>query len=192
MFKFCKVKVLRSFALSAWLNVIIEMSNRQCKNSPDRFRYVCGYYISKHTTYAIVKKAKHWTAYRIYFAMDMGDQDKAWAPHVICGTCRTNLEGWLRGSKVCTGMSFAVPRAWRELQNHHDDCYFRMINILKYSKVSGRRAMIYPSIASSIAPVPHNEALPAPTPPANVSLCKFIWVCDHFLICYKLALYYFR
>ena len=74
--------------------------------------------------------------------MEINDQDKPWGPHVICGSCRSNLKGWLRGSgKV---MSFAVPRVWRELQNHHNDCYFCMINISKYRKVSGRRAMAYP------------------------------------------------
>ena len=45
-----------------------------------------------------------------------------------------------------------------------------MINILKYRKVSGRRVMTYRSIASSITPIPHSEALPASTPPANVRL----------------------
>ena len=84
--------------------------------------------------------------------MDIGDQDKPWAPHVICDSCRSNLEEWLRGSgKV---MSFADSRVWRGPRNHHDDCYFCMINILKYRKFSGRRAMPYPSIPSSIASVP--------------------------------------
>ncbi|XP_076799828.1 uncharacterized protein LOC143444920 [Clavelina lepadiformis] len=100
--------------------------------------------------------------------MDIGDQDNSWAPHVICGSCRSNLEGWLRGSgKV---MSFVVPRVWREPQNHHDDCYFCMINISKYCKISGRRAMAYPSTPSSIAPVPHSEALPIPNPPSNIEM----------------------
>ena len=59
-------------------------------------------------------------------------------------------------------MPFAVPRVWRELQSHRDDCYFCMINISKYCKVRGRRAMTYPSICSSIVPVPHSDALPVP------------------------------
>ena len=91
------------------------MSNRECNNSPNCFCYVCGFYISgKHTTYKIVKQTKYWTAYRLYFWIDIGGQDKPWAPHVRispghhCGSCRSNLEGWLKGSgKV---MSFAVPR----------------------------------------------------------------------------------
>ena len=88
------------------------MSSRECKNSPNCFYYVCGFYISgKHTTYKIVKGTKYWTAYRLHFEMDLGDQDKPWVPHVICRSCRSKLEGWLMGSgKV---MSFAVPRVWR-------------------------------------------------------------------------------
>ena len=144
------------------------MSSKECKNLPNCFCYVCGFYISgKHTTYKIVKGTKYWTAYRLYFGMDIGDQDKPWAPHAICGSCRSNLEGWLRGSGKI--MSFAVPRVWREPQNHHDDCYFCIINISKYRKVSGRRAITYPSIPSSIEPVPHSETLPVLNPPSNVS-----------------------
>ena len=99
--------------------------------------------------------------------MDIGDQDKPWAPHVICGSCRSNLEGCLRGSGNV--VSFAVPRVWKEPENHHDDYYFCMMNISKYRKVSGRKAITYASIPSSIAPVPHSETLPVPNPPSNVS-----------------------
>ena len=71
-------------------------------------------------------------------------------------------------------MSFVIPRVWREPQNHHYDFYFCMINILKYRKVRGRRAMMYPSIPSSIARVPHSDASPIPSPPSNVN--NFLWV----------------
>ena len=112
--------------------------------------------------------------------MDIGDQDKPWAPHVIYGSCRSNLEGCLSGyGKV---MSFAVSRVWSEPQNHHDDCYFCMINISKYRKVSGRRAITYPSIPSSIAPVPHSETLPVPNPPSNVSFLVWITNTDLFVL----------
>ena len=129
--------------------------------------------------------------------MDIGDQDRFWAPHVICGSCRSNLEGWLRGSGR---LSFAFPRVWKEPQNHHDDCYFCMINILKYRKVRGRRAMTYSSIFSSIAPVPHSDALTIPNPPSNVS--NFLWVSvtnsnlyvlrPDPISCHVLVLYHFK
>ena len=130
------------------------------------------YTSGQHSSYKIVKGTKYWTTYRLYFGIDIGDQNKSWAPHVICGSGRSNLEGWLRSSGRV--MPFAVPRVWREPQNHHDDCYFCMINISKYRKVKGKRAMTNPSIPSSIAPVPQSDALPVPNPSSNVS--NFLWV----------------
>ena len=97
-------------------------------------------------------------------------------------------------------MSFAVRRVLREPQNHHDNYYFCMINISKYRKVRGRRAMTYPSTPSAIAPVPHSDALPVPNPPSNLS--NFLWVSvtnsNPYVLrldaisCYVLVLYHFR
>ena len=85
------------------------MASRQCKNSPDSFCYVCGYYISsKEGSRRIEKGRKYYMAYRLYFGVAIGDQDKSWAPHVICGSCRVTLEAWLRGSRKA--MPFAIPR----------------------------------------------------------------------------------
>ena len=100
--------------------------------------------------------------------MDIGDQDKSWAPHTICGSCRSNLEDRLRGTRKC--MPFTMPRIWRESKNHTDGCYFCMVNISKYRKVKGRKALTYPDIPSSIAPVSHDESLPVPSPPHDVSM----------------------
>lgn len=139
-------------------------NSRSCHLSSDSFCYVCGYYISpKQTKHTIVPGSKCFIAYEAYFGMPMGDQDKPWAPHVCCGSCRSTLEGWLRGSRKC--MPFAIPRIWREPTNHHDDCYFCIVDISKYKKGKDRRtAIVYPNIPSSIAPVPHCEDLPIPTP----------------------------
>ncbi|KAM5191561.1 uncharacterized protein ACMZJ9_000347 [Mantella aurantiaca] len=51
-------------------------------------------------------------AYKVYFGMPVGDQDKSWAPHVTCEYCKKTLEGWYRGEK--RAMKFAIPRIWRE------------------------------------------------------------------------------
>ncbi|CAM1298094.1 Uncharacterised protein r2_g748 [Pycnogonum litorale] len=66
-------------------------------------------------------------------------------------------------------MPFAIPRIWREPTNHHDDCYFRIVDISKYKKGKDRTAVVYPSISSSIAPVLHCEDLQIPSPSLNVS-----------------------
>ena len=95
----------------------------------------------------------------------MGGQDKCKATHFCCGSCRSTLEGWMRGSRTC--MLFAIPRIWREPTNHHDDCYFCMVNISKYKKTKDRKKIVYPNIPSSIAPVNHGSELPIPQPPTT-------------------------
>ena len=54
--------------------------------------------------------------------MKIGDQHKLGAPHVVRGTSRFNLEGWVRGERP--SMPFAITRIWREPQNHVKDRYF--------------------------------------------------------------------
>ena len=95
----------------------------------------------------------------------MSDQDKSWALHFCCGSCRSALEGWMRGSRKC--MPFAIPRIWREPTNHHDDSYFCMVDISKYKKTKDRKKIIYPSIPSSIASVNHGPQLLIPQPPTT-------------------------
>ena len=68
----------------------------------------------------------------------------------------------MRGSRKC--MPFAISRIWREPNNHHDDCYFCMVDISKYKKTKDRKKIVYPSIPSSIASVNHGPELPIPQP----------------------------
>ena len=65
--------------------------------------------------------------------MTMSHQDKSWAPHFCCGSCRSTLEGWMRGSRKC--MQFTVPRIWRGPTNDHDHCYFCIVEISKYKRL---------------------------------------------------------
>ena len=67
-------------------------------------------------------------------------------------------------------MSFAIPRIWREPTNHHNDCYFCMVDISKYKKTKDRKKIVYPSIPSPIAPVNHGPKLPIPQPPTTHTL----------------------
>ena len=74
------------------------------------------------------------------------------------------FSGWYRGEK--RSMKFAVPRVWREPTNHYDDCYFCIVD--PTSRRGRKRVEIsYPSIPSSIAPVPHSTDLPVPKPPSQ-------------------------
>jgi len=72
------------------------------------------------------------TAYKHYFACQVGDQDEKWAPHICCNRCRTSLLFWLDGKRK--QMPFAVPMVWREQSDHVTDCYFCMTNIRGFSR----------------------------------------------------------
>ena len=139
---------------------------RPCKVSSDFFCYVCGYYISqRQKKHKVIPETKFFIAYEAYFGIKMGDQGKSWATNFCYGSCRSTLEGWMSGSRKC--MPFAIPRIWRELTNHHDDCYFCMVDISTYKKTKDRKKIVYPSIPSSIAPVNHGPELPIPQPPTT-------------------------
>ena len=62
-------------------------------------------------------------------------------------------------------MPFAIRRIWREPTNHLNDCYFCMVDVSQYRKSKDKGSIVYPSIPSSITPVPHCEDLPIPEPP---------------------------
>ena len=86
---------------------------RLCKISSVCFCYACGYYIiPKRKKQKVIPETKVFIAYVSYFGMKMGDQDKSWAPHFCCGSCRSTLEGWMRGSCKCK--PFAITRTCRE------------------------------------------------------------------------------
>ena len=128
---------------------------------------MCGeFFAKKATKHCSSKRIRATEGYHAYFGMPVGDQDKRWAPHVICEYCRRTLKCWLRGEK--RAMRFAIPRIWREPSNHHLDCYFCMVDASKRRKGKTAPLSEYPSIPSSIAPVPHNTSdLPVPNPPTK-------------------------
>jgi hypothetical protein len=74
------------------------------------------------------------------------------------------LNRWVNGSHH---MLFAVPMVWREPKDHSSDCYFCLTNITGITSKS-KYIVKYPNVPSAMRPVPHNEALPIPKPPANV------------------------
>ena len=99
--------------------------------------------------------------------MDIGDQYKSWGPHVICDSCRSDLEGWLRGSGrhiICGSQRTSKSKEFEKnpkiiMMIAIAAC---MIKTSKYRKVKERIAITYPIIFSFIAPDPHGDTLPAP------------------------------
>ena len=145
------------------------MASRGCKYLADEFCYVCGEFIRKRAKkHSLTTSAKMNAAYKAYFGMPVGDQDRSWAPHFSCDCCKRTLEGWFRGEK--RSMKFAIPRIWREPTDHLNNCYFCMVDPSKRRSGKNAAAVLYPDIPSSIAPVPHSSDLPIPTPPQNMQV----------------------
>ena len=136
----------------------MDSSRRRCLNDPDIFCYICGSYTSKQQRKPISDFMKR--AYLAYFGVKLGDQDKQWAPHIVCKTCVEHLRQWTVG-KRCS-LQFGVPMVWREPKNHHDDCYFCMVNIKGINR-NHRKRWTYPDIESARRPIPHSAEVPIPT-----------------------------
>ena len=71
------------------------MSKRSsCKYSSDAFCFICGELIkTRARKHSVLASAKMCEAYKSYFNMPVGDQDRTWAPHFACDYCKKTLEG---------------------------------------------------------------------------------------------------
>ena len=121
----------------------------------DAFCYTCGCYTlnrQKRNISLFVKRA-----YKAYFEVHLGNQDKQWAPHVVCHNCKEMLRDWTKGK--CKGLPFRVPRIWHESNNHVTDSYFCMVNTTGVWK-KNRHKITYSNIPSAIRSVPHTEGVP--------------------------------
>lgn len=132
---------------------------RKCVNHPNIFCYVCGSFTTKSQRRTITSDLRK--IYKLYFDCPLGDQDKAWAPHIVCTSCFNGLRDWLNKRKVA--MPFAIPMIWREPKNHHDDCYFCSVNVAGFT-LKTKHQIVYPNLQSAIRPIPHCENLPVPKP----------------------------
>ena len=65
------------------------MDRRNCINAPDNFCYICGEFTPDNLRKPITQNIKK--AYLSYFKVQLGDQDKDWAPHIACSVCVNNL-----------------------------------------------------------------------------------------------------
>ncbi len=52
---------------------------------------------------------------------------------------------------------------WRELRDHHADCYLCNSNTTGLS-VKNKHKIIYPNLDSACRPIPHDDILPMPFP----------------------------
>ncbi len=98
-------------------------------------------------------------AYFAYFKVMLGDQDKAWAPHIVCKQCVEHLRQWTKNDRK--SLRFGIPMVWREPKNHFDDCYFCAVNTKGINR-KNRKWLVYPNLQSAIRPIPHCNEIPVP------------------------------
>lgn len=70
------------------------MASRSCERNADSFCYICGEFIKvREKKYDLSTNLKICEAYQAYFNIPVKSQDKKWAPHVSCNSCRYILDG---------------------------------------------------------------------------------------------------
>ena len=153
--------------------MMLSTSKHSCVNHPDNFCYVSGEYTPPAHSVKINSRIKF--VYKHYFARQIGDQDKKWAPHICYNRCRTSLPFWLDGKRK--QMPFAVTMVWREQSDHVTNCYFCMTTIRGFSQ-NHMSKISYPVCKSAIKPVPHSPDLPVPQPPTENEDSLFVNACE--------------
>ena len=137
----------------------ITMSRRSCINNPKSFCYACGHFTSSDQIKNVPARVK--IAYNYYFGCKVGDQEKYWAPHTVCGTCYSGLTHWLAAKRKVE--PFGVPMVWREPKGHTSDHYFYLTKTKGFNKkVKGN--IVYPDCESALTPVKHSDKIPVPLP----------------------------
>ena len=103
------------------------MESRFCKNHPDCFCDICGECKTVDNRKSITDFVQK--AYYTYFEIKLGNQEKPWAPHVVCKISFETMDKWNRQS-----MGFGIPMVSKEPTNHVGDCYFCSINVTGVNK----------------------------------------------------------
>jgi hypothetical protein len=114
---------------------------------------VCGDYtikLNRKTITPLIKKA-----YELYFGCEIGDQDKPWAPHIVCqlfSVFERMVERFSEVYAVCC--SNGVARTKRSFDRQ-----------LSGISLKSEHSIQYPSLPSAVRLVLHSQDLPVPKPP---------------------------
>uniref|UniRef100_A0A0K2TLE3 Putative LOC101234556 [Hydra vulgaris] n=1 Tax=Lepeophtheirus salmonis TaxID=72036 RepID=A0A0K2TLE3_LEPSM len=92
--------------------------------------------------------------------MSIGNQDKSWAPHIVCNTCKINLSRSIE--EKLNKMSFGVPIVWRKPKDHFSNCYFCLVKTFRFSN-KNKCHIVYPNLCSATRPILHSDQIAVPT-----------------------------
>jgi hypothetical protein len=71
----------------------------------------------------------------------------------MCAKIVFCLQQWSSGKR--RALKFRTPLIWREPQNHHDQCYFCVVNINEINS-GNRNKWSYPNLVSVQRPISHS------------------------------------
>ena len=134
---------------------------RHCINCPDVFCYICGLFITKTQRMTISEFVKK--TYLVYFGCKLGDQDKTWAPHVVCKHC---TETWDNGVKDKRS-PYRLEYPWF---GENKLIISTIVIFASPKKIKGN--IQYPNLPSAIRPVPHYHEIPIPIPSDRFANCN--------------------
>ena len=132
------------------------LARRSYRNKPDVFCYICGEYTIAPNTKPVTSFITR--AYHTYFGIKLADQDKDWAPHMVCKACTETLHGWTNGKR---SLNFGISMVWKELTNHVTDCYFCTVDVTGINR-KNRGSLKYSDLQSAPCPVAHCDEIPVP------------------------------
>lgn len=139
-------------------------SGRSCLIDPKCFCFICGQYVFKKYRKSITDFIK--TAYTEYFKVQMCNLDKPWVPKTVCQNCVVSLRQWKSAKR--SSLKFQTPMIWREPKNHHDDCYFCVVDINGINSNNCNK-WIYPDLPSAKRPTMLSNLAQDPVPPVLLS-----------------------
>ena len=97
--------------------------------------------------------------YHVYFSIYLGDQDRVWAPDMVCKSCTEYLRQWTKGTK--NSLKFGILMVWMEQSNHATDCCFCAIDLTGINN-NNRSSLKYSDLDSARHPVALCENTPIP------------------------------
>lgn len=146
---------------------------RRCLNDADSFCVVCGEYTFKKFRKVITDFVK--TAYFNYFGVNICDEEKPWVPKTACQNCVVSLRQWSNGKR--SALKFKTPMIWREPTNHHDDCYFCVVNITGINSAN-KNKWSYPTLPSAQRPLLHSNESSVPHTSSAFEIEQENYECD--------------
>ena len=77
----------------------------------------------------------------------------------MCKHCAETPRFWTQGKVI--SMRIGVPMVWPEPKNHHDDCYFCMVDMSEWNQRK-KKDWYNLDIESARRPIPHCAEVPIP------------------------------